>query len=216
MARFCTKCGSAADESLKFCPKCGNALAASSAPSAGPSPTSAAPPPQKGSPVLKIVLAIVGVLFLIMVIAMAGVLYVGYRVKQKADEFKRSVRVDQSGQSVTIQTPKGAVVIGENKEAEATITKEVPPYPGAKTLSTGGITGPGGTGFSGVEYETTDDVEKVVAFYKEKLGSNLSVTTQSENGALLQAKTSTDLITIAVDHANGSATTKISVSRMTK
>lgn len=216
MPRFCSKCGTAAQEGLKFCPKCGNALAEPSAPPAGPTPASVAPAAQKGSPVLKIVLVVVGVLFLIMVIAMAGVLYVGYRVKKRADAFKQTFKVGQSGESVTIQTPKGQVVIGESKEAESAITNEVPPYPGAKTLNSGGVTGPGGTGYSGVEYETADSVDKVVAFYKEKLGSKITLSTQTETGAVLQVTTSAEVLTISVTRETGGATTKISISRVTK
>ncbi len=220
MPAFCTKCGSPVEGSLKFCPKCGNAMAAA-APAAGSQPQAAAPAPSpaaaptKGSPVLKIILAIAGVLVLIMVIAIAGIVYVGYRVKKKADEFKQTFKVDQSGQSVTIQTPKGPVVIGENKDAAATIAKQVPPYPGAKTTSSGGISGPGGSGFSGAEYETSDSVDKVVSFYKEKLGPKLTVT-QSEGTAILQLTTATGSINIAVSREKDGNTTKIAATEMSK
>lgn len=83
MSNFCASCG-AATGGGKFCPKCG---AAQGAPSVNPSLSQSpyAPPPRRGSPVLKIVLAVVG-LFLVA----AGFLIVKgyYFVRETVQEAK--------------------------------------------------------------------------------------------------------------------------------
>jgi uncharacterized membrane protein len=102
VAGFCRNCGSPLGEAQAFCTKCGTKLgqasAAESSPPAqsAPPPVAAAAPPSasvgaptvtaKGSPVLKIILIALVVLFVFGAIGVAGVFYVGYRVRQKARE----------------------------------------------------------------------------------------------------------------------------------
>lgn len=82
MAAFCSRCG--APVSGAFCGKCGAAQAAQAAPAApGPAPS---PAPAAGSPIVKIVLIVVGVFMLLGVLATAGLFYAGYKVKQKVEE----------------------------------------------------------------------------------------------------------------------------------
>jgi hypothetical protein len=113
MATFCTSCGSPLNEGQGFCMKCGaktgSPQAASGAGAAPPmpavpipaapipaaamppaaAPPVAAPPPAAtggGSGLVKILLIVVGVIFLFGAVAVAGVAYVGYRFRQKARE----------------------------------------------------------------------------------------------------------------------------------
>src|SRR5262249_13053734 len=99
MAAFCTSCGSPLGEGQTFCTKCGARVgapqAASAAPPAAapvqPAPTyspAAAPAPAAGgsSSFVKVLLIVVGVLFLFGAIGIAGVVYGGYRAKQKRRE----------------------------------------------------------------------------------------------------------------------------------
>jgi zinc-ribbon domain len=115
MASFCTNCGSPLNEGQVFCSKCGaksgapqppSAAAAAPPPPAAPvqaapmqsAPVQTAPPPPAapvaaapaaaggGSSFIKILLVVVGVIFLFGAIGVAGVAYVGYRVRQKARE----------------------------------------------------------------------------------------------------------------------------------
>lgn len=95
MASFCSKCGTPA--AGKFCPACGAAVGAGpvppplSAPIAGPvsSPTSAA----GTSAATKIILIVVGAVVLLGCIGVAGLVYVGYRAKQKIAELKQEYAV---------------------------------------------------------------------------------------------------------------------------
>ena len=130
MNRFCELCGNALQPGARFCQRCGNAVpqdaaqqAADSTPvpptppiTASPEPPPsrpvgyatvnlppAAPQPQRRSPLFK-VLAIALVLILLAGLTiLAGILYVGYRVGQKATHVARSL--SQAGPGGTLRNP---------------------------------------------------------------------------------------------------------------
>ena len=102
---FCTKCGQKIEAGSQFCTSCGTPVAAPAppaapvyvqtpvAPSWQPAP---APPPQAFAPVKKrsglaLLLIVLGVLALLAVIGVGGVVYVGYRVKEKVTSVAQSV-----------------------------------------------------------------------------------------------------------------------------
>ncbi len=113
MANFCNKCGTPSDGG-PFCGGCGAAMAKSPA-AAPPQPAAQAQPlplPQlpfqpspavqaqpiapsvpvkKGSPLLKIAIALVAVIFVCGAAAVGGIYYVVYRVKEKVQEVKADV-----------------------------------------------------------------------------------------------------------------------------
>jgi hypothetical protein len=100
MAGFCTSCGSPLGDGQAFCTKCGARLGASQPPApaqASPAPPSAPPAaPVAGtapaaaktgtSAGVKILLIIVGVIFLFGAMGVGAVMYIGYRIRQKAHE----------------------------------------------------------------------------------------------------------------------------------
>jgi len=112
MAAFCTSCGSPLSEGQAFCTKCGARAATSqspstpspSAPAQGAPATPASAPPTYspaaaasatpapgaatggGSAFIKILLIVVAVIFVFGAIGVGAVVYIGYRVKQKARE----------------------------------------------------------------------------------------------------------------------------------
>jgi zinc-ribbon domain len=112
MAAFCTSCGSPLAEGQVFCTKCGARAGAPQAAAAPPPATpvqgapgtpaaapptyspaaaaSAAPAPAAatggGGAFIKILLIVVGVIFVFGAIGVGAVVYIGYRVKQKARE----------------------------------------------------------------------------------------------------------------------------------
>jgi len=91
MSQFCTSCGSALTEGSAFCTACG-ARQPSGAPRAmpapGPAPAAAqAPSPQRGSPVIKILAAVFGVIALGTVIVMGNCFYIAYRLKNTAKQY---------------------------------------------------------------------------------------------------------------------------------
>jgi len=102
MASFCSNCGTPAGG--RFCPKCGTAVrreaaADQSSPPAMPS-TSSGPPPLSAqesaagsSSGTKIILIVVAVVLLFGAVGVAGLVYVGYRAKQKLAELKNEYGV---------------------------------------------------------------------------------------------------------------------------
>src|ERR1700676_2119055 len=95
MASFCRFCG--APDPGVFCGKCGKAVSGGApARPASHAPPAPLPPPSQtlapakggGGSVLKILLFILGGFLLVAVVGVAGVVYVGYRAKQKFDQVK--------------------------------------------------------------------------------------------------------------------------------
>jgi hypothetical protein len=184
MARFCTKCGSPVGDGLSFCMNCGAQVAAPPpAPAVSqpvgtgsPAPAAAVAPsaPAKGtSPVVKIILVIAGIFVFITVASIGTCVYVGYRAKRAVE---RTIQMDESGKSIKIQTPQGEIKLGEHPTKEGDTVAGVPIYPGATALEGGGQFSFGDKfQIGGQDYLTTDPVDKVVDFYKEKLGSEMSV-----------------------------------------
>ena len=95
MSQFCTTCGKPITEGAAFCTACGarqSSVAAPATPAPGPSPAAAASTtpqatsPKKGSPVVKIVVIVFGVIALFTVIAMGSCFYIAYRLRNKAKE----------------------------------------------------------------------------------------------------------------------------------
>lgn len=108
MASFCSNCGAPAGG--RFCPACGAATGGTSAPQgsappagpvpppltptiSGPGPVSAPPRASGTSAATKIILIVVGVVVLLGAIGVAGLVYVGYRAKQKIAELKQEYGV---------------------------------------------------------------------------------------------------------------------------
>jgi len=93
MAAFCMKCGFPQSGSNAFCSKCGASVSATAAPMA---------PPGSGSGLLKLVVVVVVFLGLAGVAAVAGLYYVGHRVKQAVVQKAAENGVDLS--SITSPT----------------------------------------------------------------------------------------------------------------
>jgi len=104
MANFCNKCGAPSSGGI-FCGKCGADLRAVPAPqpqaaAQPPAPSYATPPPQppaqaatgaKMSPLIKIAIVAVVIIFVGGVATVGGMYYLVYRVKQKVQEVKTEV-----------------------------------------------------------------------------------------------------------------------------
>ncbi|HZO98953.1 MAG TPA: zinc ribbon domain-containing protein [Terriglobia bacterium] len=230
MARFCTKCGSAVGEGMQFCTNCGAtspfqaaAPAQATPPSSVPkpatapvaveptSPGSSAPAAKPASPVLKVVLLIVAVFAFITVASLGTCVYFGYLAKRRATQMADAARrAAANAGSPEIQMEKG----GERSEAVA--TQEVPPYPGSTPTEGGGNLSVGGVGgISGQEYVTDDPLDKVLAFYKERLGSRITIQ-QAEGNAMFQLTTNEGITTVTMTRDEGSGKTKINIARIGK
>ena len=223
MAKFCTKCGTSLEENLNFCPKCGAAVGAATAPSALPAPApargavtggaSTAAPAAKGNPFLKIILLVVSIFAFVTVLGIGSCIYFAYRVKQKATamvEGAKSAR--QSLGTPEVHLEKG----GAGSQAATTATIDVPPYPGSVPTKSEGELSFGKSGaVSGQEYETADSVEKVLAFYKDKFGSKITIQ-ESEGNAEFTLLTKTAVNTVTITRDEDASKTTINIARMGK
>jgi hypothetical protein len=135
------------------------------------------PPTTSGNTVLKIVLIVVGV-FVLLGVIVAGVIGVGvYKVA-------KSVHKDSSG-SVSISTPGGTITTGQSANVSAA-DLGVDLYPGATTgEGSMNMKTPNSSMVTAV-YLSSDPPDKIVAFYKEKLGDQGSIV-QTSNGTVLSA-----------------------------
>lgn len=125
MAKFCSNCGSMLNETSAFCGACGARvsqaivpLAASpviSAPPAQPLPPVVPMPPvrQGTSPVLKIVLAVVLLIFVMGSVALFGMFYVLHIASRKAHEISRQV-LGTTGTMSSLTTDNAGATGGGN------------------------------------------------------------------------------------------------------
>jgi hypothetical protein len=241
MAGFCTRCGAPLNEGVAFCTQCG-APAGTTSGAAEPSPTpytppasnppaaytppvytppaSSAPPsayapppayagvgtapPQKsGNTALKIILIIVAVFVGLGILGAAGVSYVVYRAS-------KVVHVNHDGSAVELTTPGGTFSAGDTAVSASDLGIDL--YPGASQQKGAvRISTPKGSTVTAV-FETTDSLDKVIAWYKDKLGSGASIF-QSEKSAVLtladDAKKTSVMVTISNEDNDGK--TKIAV-----
>ncbi len=92
MAAFCVSCGNPLADGAKFCSKCG--ATQPSAPAGTVSPPSAAPASKGSNTAIKIIIGILGFFVFLSLLAAGSCFYIGYRVKQRAHEFSRSMGGD--------------------------------------------------------------------------------------------------------------------------
>jgi hypothetical protein len=240
MAQFCTKCGSPMGEGMQFCTTCGAVTGGSPAaapqvpavqpvtPSTPlatpptPMPTGTlAPPvaPKSGSPIMKIVLIVVAVIIFFMVIVGASCAYMLYRAKQKVSQFEKQVQTSFPSRTGTRggQPTENPETPGENPTPGAGPAVNISElsYPGA-TLGQGANQSIfGAAGIKMQEYLTSDSIDTVVAYYKNKLGNNAAVT-ESGGNAVLQVGGTGGLTTIHIATDSASGKTKITVSSIGK
>lgn len=213
MASFCTKCGTELTGSTQFCTSCGAPIGAAAV--SAPPPAAYAPqgggyvqpvpvPSGGGNSALKIILIIVGIFVGLGVLSICAVMFGVWRVS-------RAVHVANNG-AVTLSTPGGTITAGNTVTVSAD-ELGVDIYPGA-THQQGGMTMTTAKGSTvSAVFSTSDPLEKVVDYYKDKLGSGASVF-QSDKSAVLSSTSAdnknTVLVTVSEDQSN-SGQTKISI-----
>ena len=90
---FCNSCGASITSGTRFCNKCGATQPAAQAGTVIP-PAPAVPAPQGSNAAIKIIIGILGFFVLLSLLAAGSCFYIGYRVKQRAHEFSRSMGGD--------------------------------------------------------------------------------------------------------------------------
>ncbi len=213
MAGFCPKCGAPLSSSTGFCSACGTPIAANVAtqpvappvaPPAVPPPNMAGVPPQPGAyPVypqkssnsaLKIILIVIAVIVVLGVGAAGIAGYIAYRAIHAAGSslsIGKNAAVDESDLGVAI-------------------------YPGATHIDAGGMKMKVGNNLVvSSAYTTSDPANSVVAFYRDKLGSNVQENANSASGTSLVSSTvdggTKESIVVTVTPDSSGGTTKIMI-----
>ena len=209
---FCNSCGATLSSGMKFCNKCGapqaDAVAAAGATPAPPATVMApAPPPSTGGgSALKIILIVVAV---IVGIGILGMVTCGVVVRRAL----RNSHVSQQGDSVKADTPFGTFATSKDPEQ---IAKDlgVDLYPGAEMQKDASASVTMGSIHTVTAVlESSDSVDKVCAFYKEKF-PNATVTSSDQNRCNLVSNDQKNMITININADCDS--TKLQITNVSK
>lgn len=151
----------------------------------------AAPAKSGGGGVLKIILIVVGVIVLL-VMLVVGV--IGYGVYKVAHAVKMAA---QTGET-TINTPGGAITANSNmKFSSEDLGTDI--YPGAESSKSGNMRmNIAGNSVLSASFLTSDPKEKVVDFYKDKLGSEASTMDFGSNAILSLKKGEHETVQVTI------------------
>lgn len=213
MAIFCTKCGASIPEGNQFCTACGTPVGANAVPAPQSAPPAwtpvavapAQPVQQRSGGAVKVILIVVGAFIGLGILCVALFMFGLWRVS-------RAVHVSNDG-SVKISTPQGTLSAGSNTNVNAS-DLGIDIYPGAIHHEGGmQISTAKGSTVSAV-FSTDDPMDKVVSFYKDKMGQGISVF-QNEEGAILTMNSadskSSVVVTVSTDTTATDGHTKIAI-----
>ena len=205
---FCNSCGATLDQGMKFCNKCGAAQTAVSGATPAPPATvmAPAPPPSTGGGALKIILIVVAVIVGIGILGMVTCTVVVRRALKNS-------HVSQTGDSVKADTPFGSFATSKDPEQ---IAKDigVDLYPGAEMQKDASASVTMGSIHTVTAVlESSDSVDKVCAFYKERFPS-ASVTSSDQSRCNLVSNDHKNMITININ-ADGDST-KLQITNVSK
>jgi len=201
---FCNSCGAALNEGTKFCNKCGAAVSGS--PAAIAQPIAPAPPSKGGSSALKVILVVVGVIVLIGVL---GMVTCGIVIHSAM----KSARVSQKGDNVKVETPFGNMETSTDPDKTAQeLGVEI--YPGAQVQKAGTASVTFGSLHTvTANFESSDSVEKICDFYKQKFPS-AQVASSDQNRCSIVSGDKGNSTTISVQSSgDGSRFTIVTMTR---
>ena len=204
---FCNSCGASLADGTKFCNKCG-AAASGAAPAMSAATVGApAPVPTKGgSGALKIILIIVAVIVVIGILAVGAISFIGYRIA-------KSAHVHQNGDDVKVETPFGNVETTKDA-SKAASELGIDIYPGAEVQKDGASSASFGSIHTVTAmFTSSDNLDKVCAFYKEKY-PNAMASTADQNHCTIVSNDNKNMVTINVDSAGDGS--KFQVTNVTK
>jgi hypothetical protein len=162
---------------------------------------------------MKIVLIVVAIIIFLMIISAASCAYMVYRAKQRVSQFEKQAQLTfplptGAGQapSAPATAPGGAPSLGTLPSGGGSI----PVYPGATLVEGGGALPMANVSIQA--YSTSDSVDQVAAFYKEKLGAGQLVL--GNNTGIGQAKAADGHLigTLAFGLDSASGKTKITIT----
>jgi hypothetical protein len=204
---FCSSCGSTMTGA--FCTKCGTPAGAAQAQPPVASP--GAPLARRTSPIVWVLVVILG-LFVLCGLGAAGIGYfVLHRVRQAGVSFDRT----RGGFAITGRD--GRVEFG----SEGKLPSWVPSYPGSKPAfalrAQGSGDGSNGSGGEGGEFTftTPDAASQVLAFYEKKckdMAMNINISTINDEGGTVVAADEGDQRSLTIVATGGSRRTTVIVT----
>ena len=202
---FCNSCGAPLTAGTSFCNKCGAAIAA-----APPAPVVTThvpvPPPPGNSSALKTVFIIIAVFVGLGILGIAMLAVIGIH-------FAKHSHVTQEGDHVKVESPFGTVESSKDPE-QAAKDLGIDVYPGAQVLKNGSASvSVGNMHTVAANFESSDSVDKVCAFYKSKF-PGAKVATSDQNHCTIVSSDQKNMITINVQ-ASGD-TTKFQITSVSK
>jgi hypothetical protein len=194
---FCTKCG--ANVTGTFCSQCGTPAAgaavpaqpAMAAPYPPPMPYGAPPPVRKTSPIVWVLVILLGLL-LLGGIGVAGFLaFVGHRLHQAGAGVTFDHRSD-GGVTLHTRGADGKSATVEFGSSSGKLPSWVPVYPGSEgraKFTVSGTSDGEGEGGSFI-FTTSDDPARVKSFYSDKahdMGLKINVDSSTPGGGMISA-----------------------------
>ena len=175
-------------------------------PVAAPPQPTAAPARSGGSNALKIILIIVAIFVFLVILVVGAIGYVGWRVS-------RAVHVNNKAGETTITTPGGTFSANSSETfTAAELGTDI--YPGAQpakggmrmSLPTGSVVA--------ANYTTSDSKDQVVAFYKSKLGSEVTTMDLGTSAIVTLKKGNQAQVTVTIEQKPETADGKTQIHIM--
>jgi hypothetical protein len=164
----------------------------------------AAPPKAGGSSALKIILIIVGVFVFLVVMVLAVVGYGVYRVR-------KAMHVNSATGAMTVNTPGFAM----NADPSMKFTADelgTDLYPGADVAKSGNLRmNIAGSSIVSATFLTTDSKDKVIEFYKGKLGPDATSMDFGASAILSLKKGDQEQITVTIAQQSGQSDGKTQI-----
>jgi hypothetical protein len=194
---FCTSCGSSMDPNALVCANCGKSISPAStsatAAAAAPAQAQAAVAPPASSSGAGTLLKILGVLVVVVVlfgmIGIGSIVYFAHRMKHR-------VHVAQNGSSNSVDFGPFKASTNSMSASELASKIGVDLYPGATQQGETAEAEIGKMTTASMKLTTTDSLEKVASFYRQRYPHATAV------------KENTDRFTLATADSNGTLTIK--------
>jgi hypothetical protein len=161
----------------------------------------------KSGGALKIILIVIAVFVGLGVLTAAAAMFGLWRIS-------KTVNIDRSG-SVTVTTPGGKITAGQTPAHVTEAEAGAPIYPGA-TSAEGGIKFGGESGsMATYAFKTSDSVQQVLAFYRDKFGPKVTVVETAEGALVTSSKNENESVMVSIGRDESDGKTSITISHAT-